>query len=70
MPVDERSVILFTAEDHRKGAVSLEIDNVRYQRLTNTAVNLMPEHMKATRLTISYTDLNGADTREVNPGEF
>jgi hypothetical protein len=70
VPVDARAVILFTAEDRRKGAVSLEIDNVRYQRLTNTTVDLIPEHLKGTRLTISYTDLNASDTREVSPGEF
>jgi hypothetical protein len=70
VPLDGRTVELFTAEDRKKGAVALVVENVRYERLTNTAVNLIPEHMKATRLTISYTDLNGSDVREVGPGEF
>lgn len=72
VPLDERAVVLFSAEDRKGGgAVSVAAENVRYELRPNNAVNLIPEHMISPRLIVSYTDQSSeADVQQVGRGEF
>jgi len=70
VPLDERAVVLFTAEDRKGGAVAVAVENVRYELRANNFVSLIPEHMIAPRLIVSYTDQSDADLQRVDRGEF
>jgi hypothetical protein len=71
VPIDEASVLLFSAEDGRNGAVSVVIEGVRYDVGPNGVVRFYPERMYPPRLMVSYMSDNGiTDVRNVGRGDF
>jgi hypothetical protein len=71
IPIDDRAILLFSGSDGKNGAVSLVVDQVRYELGPNGIVRLVPERLFATKLTISYVDESSeADVREISRGEF
>jgi hypothetical protein len=71
VPLDDRAVLLFSAADSKNGAVSLIVEDVRYQLGPNSSVTLLPERLPRARLTISYTDeVSEPDVRDIGRGEF
>jgi hypothetical protein len=69
VPIDERSILLFSGNDGKNGAVFLVADEVRYEIVTNGIVKLVPEVSSATRLTISY-ESSEADVRDITRRKF
>ena len=71
VPIDDRSVLLFSGADGNGRTVSLVIDDVQYQLGPNGLVRLVPERLYPTMVTISYTDQGSApDVRNIARGEF
>jgi hypothetical protein len=71
IPIDDRSVLLFSGADGTGRTVSLLVDDVQYQLGPNGIVRLLPERLSPTRVTISYTDEGSAsDVRDIARGEF
>jgi hypothetical protein len=71
IPIDDRSVLLFSGADGTGRTVSLVIDDVHYELGPNGLVRLVPERLYPTMVTISYTDEGSApDVRNIARGEF
>jgi hypothetical protein len=71
IPIDDRSVLLFSGADGTGRTVSLLVEDVQYQLGPNGLVRLLPERLSPTRVTISYTDEGSApDVRNIARGEF
>jgi hypothetical protein len=71
IPIDDRSVLLFSGADGTGRTVSLLVEDVQYQLGPNGLVRLLPERLSPTRVTISYTDESSApDVRDIARGDF
>jgi hypothetical protein len=71
IPIDDRAILLFSGSDGKNGAVSVVVEQVRYELGPNGIVRLVTERLLATKLTISYVDEGSeADVREISRGEF
>jgi hypothetical protein len=69
LPIDERALLVFGGADERNGAVSLIIQDVRYELLSDAIVRLVPEISTPTKLIISYAS-GEPDVREITRNEF
>ena len=55
IPLDDRAIMLFGGVDDRNGAVSVVLENVRYEFVAGD-IRLMPEPSVPSTLTLSYVD--------------
>ena len=55
IPLDDRAILLFDGVDDRHGAVSVVLENVRYEFVAGN-IRLMPEPSVPSTLTVSYVD--------------
>jgi len=71
VPLDQRSVLLFSAADRNGGAVSVTAEDVSYRLIGSGMVRLLPETSVPTIVTVTYTDPNRAsDLRTIGRGQF
>jgi len=71
VPLDERSVLLFSGADGGNCAVSVTTEDVRYRLLGGGMVRLLPEASVPTIVTVTYADQNRAgDMRTIGRGDF
>jgi hypothetical protein len=68
--LDERAILLFSGVDGRNRAVTVTLENVRYERVSGN-IRLVPEASVPTILTVSYRDEGRAgDVDRITRGEF
>ena len=71
VPIDESSVLLFSGEDNKGGAVTVHIEGVRYDLGPNGVVRFYPERLFPPKLVVSYVaDRGDTDVRSVGRGAF
>jgi hypothetical protein len=70
IPLDDRSLLLFSGSDGQSGTVTLVIENVLYERF-GANIRMVPEISTGTRITIGYIDVSrDADRRRTTPNQF
>jgi hypothetical protein len=70
IPLDDRAILLFGGVDDRNGAVSVVLENVRYEFVAGN-IRLMPEPAVPSTLTLSYVDQGRvADLRSLTRRTF
>ena len=68
--LDDRAILLFSGVDGKNGAVTVVLDDVRYELISGN-IRLVPEPSVPTRLTISYMDESrAADLHRLSRSEF
>lgn len=71
VPLDQRSVLLFSGADRNDGAVTVTAEDVRYRLIGNGMVRLLPESSAPTIVTVTYTDQGRAgDLRTIGQDQF
>ena len=68
--LDDRAILLFSGVDGKNGAVTVLLEDVRYELISGN-IRLVPEPSVPTRLTISYMDESrAADLHRLSRSEF
>jgi hypothetical protein len=71
VPIDGNSVLLFSGEDDKKGAVRLVLEGVQYKRVVNGVLNYSPEPTTPPKLSIRYiADRNDPDILTLHRRDF
>jgi hypothetical protein len=71
VPIDDSSVLLFSGEDIKGGAVTVVIEGVRYDMGPNRVVRFYPERLLPPSLVVSYlADRSDSVVRSVSRGAF
>lgn len=71
IPVGENTVVLFSGEDEKKGAVRLIADGVRYQMQRDGNQTMSPEPKGPPKLIINYiADRENPDIAKIEKGKF
>ena len=71
IPVGENTVVLFSGEDEKKGAVRLVVDGIKYQVNREGNQTTSPDPKGAPKLVINYIgDRENPDVAKIEPGKF
>ena len=71
VPVGENTVVLFTGDDEKKGAVRLIADGVKFQIQRDGNPTTSPEPKGSPKLIINYiSDRENPDIAKIAPGKF
>lgn len=71
IPVGENTIVLFSGEDEKKGAVRLIADGVKYQMQRDGKETTSPDPKGPPRLIISYiADRDNPDIAKIDKGKF
>jgi hypothetical protein len=71
VPIGENTVVLFSGEDEKKGAVRLVVDGIKYQLNQEGKQTTSPDPKGAPKLVINYiADRENPDIAKIEPGKF
>lgn len=71
VPIGENTVVLFSGEDDKKGAVRLVVDGIKYQLNQEGKQTTSPDPKRAPKLVINYiADRANPDIAKIEPGKF
>ena len=71
IPVGDNTVVLFSGEDEKKGAVRLIVDGVKYQMQKEGNKTTSPEPKGPPKLVLNYiADRENPDIAKIDKGKF